>query len=34
MTTTEVYFATEGNQSKKLETPVYDLEDLKAGMKI
>ena len=32
MTVTKVYYATEGNQSKCLETPVYDLNDLKGGM--
>ena len=32
MTRTQVYYATEGNQSKCLETPVYDLNDLKGGM--
>jgi len=31
---TEVFFVTEGNLTKKLETPVYDLENLKANMKI
>lgn len=32
MTNTDVYYVTEGNQTKKLSTPVYDLEALKGGM--
>ena len=32
MTTTDVYYVTDGNQTKKLSTPVYDLEALKGGM--
>ena len=32
MTTSDVYYVTDGNQTKKLPTPVYDLEDLKGGM--
>jgi 5-oxoprolinase (ATP-hydrolysing) len=32
MTTTDVYFVTDGNQTKKLSTPVFDLEALKGGM--
>lgn len=31
---TPVYFVVEGGQAKSLETPVYDLEALKGGMKI
>ena len=32
MTATPVYYATEGNTSRCLDTPVYDLNDLKGGM--
>jgi 5-oxoprolinase (ATP-hydrolysing) len=32
MTTTPVYYATEGNTSRCLDSPVYDLNDLKGGM--
>lgn len=34
MTKTQVYYATEGNQSSCIETPVYDLNDLKGGMRV
>jgi len=34
MTTSDVYYVTEGNQTKRLPTPVYDLEALKGGMQI
>jgi 5-oxoprolinase (ATP-hydrolysing) len=32
MTSKEVYFVTDGNQTRKLSTPVFDLEALKGGM--
>ena len=32
MTTTPVYYSTDGNTSRCLDSPVYDLNDLKGGM--
>jgi 5-oxoprolinase (ATP-hydrolysing) len=32
MTTTPVYYSTDGNASRCLDSPVYDLNDLKGGM--